>query len=189
MYKQMEEIYNPKIKYEKIRKQWDEKNKKWYFPIVDIIAVTHSSSNPRNYWKVFKNRLNKAQNKLVTQCNQLKIRARDGKFYLTDVADVDTVIEILKLLSPKNLLPFKAWAMSLDRPKNTQVPSLPSRSKMTAEISFRKKDLSYPQVKYTLANLMNRKSKMSDVKIEPVILNNKQETNKKIPKRIRMGTI
>ena len=81
-----------------VRKYYDETNQKWYFSVVDIIALTTSSKNPQNYWKVLKNRLKKEQNELVTKCNQLKMKARDGKSYLTDAADQETLTEIIKLI-------------------------------------------------------------------------------------------
>ena len=83
--------------------------------IVDVIAVTTRSTDPRNYWKVLKNRLKKAQNKLVTQCNQLKMVASDGKSYLTDVADEDTILELVEFVSPEYLPSFKAWLATLER--------------------------------------------------------------------------
>lgn len=50
------------------------------------MAVLTESTNPTNYWKVLKNRLKKEGNQSVTNCNQLKLRAADGKYYKTDVA-------------------------------------------------------------------------------------------------------
>lgn len=72
-----------------IRTQWDEKQEKWYFSIVDVVAALTDSDyqHARNYWKVLKNRLKAEGNQSVTNCNQLKMIAPDGKFYNTDVAD------------------------------------------------------------------------------------------------------
>ena len=64
-----------------IRTSWDEDAEKWYFSVVDVIAVLTDSKNPRNYWKVMKHRLTKSGNELVTRCNQLKLVASDGKRY------------------------------------------------------------------------------------------------------------
>ena len=75
---------------QKIRRRWDEKQKKWYFSVIDIIAILIDQKDfqmARNYWKVLKNRLNKEGNQSVTKCNQLKLQSADGKFYKTDVAD------------------------------------------------------------------------------------------------------
>ena len=73
-----------------IRRVYDEKSEKWYFSVVDIIAVLINQKDfqlARNYWKVLKNRLKKEDNQSVTKCNQLKMLADDGKYYLTDTAD------------------------------------------------------------------------------------------------------
>lgn len=152
------DIQAKKIKFDQIRKKWDEKQEKWYFSIVDIVSIATNSIDPRNYWKVLKSRLKTKQNELVTKCNQLKLKASDGKFYLTDVGDLYTIIEILKLISPDKILNFKAYALSLGAPKIEKVTS-PSKIKIGGEISFKNKKQSYPQVKFTLAEFMNKNSK------------------------------
>ena len=67
----------------KVRTVWDDVEEKWYFSIVDVCGVLTDSPNPRNYWKVLKHRLVKEGNETVTNCNQLKLRADDGKMRLT----------------------------------------------------------------------------------------------------------
>ena len=74
----------------KIRTVWDNEQEKWYFSIVDVVVVLTDSADyqtARNYWKVLKNRLSKEGNETVTNCNQLKMQAADGKMRMTDVAD------------------------------------------------------------------------------------------------------
>ena len=71
----------------KIRVEWDSEKEEWLFSIVDIIGVLTESPNPRNYWKVLKFRLQKENSQLVTNCNQLKLKSSDGKYYKTDVAN------------------------------------------------------------------------------------------------------
>ena len=56
----------------KIRTVWDDKEEKWYFSIVDVVAVLTDSENPQTYWRVLKNRLKKEVNQTVTNCNALK---------------------------------------------------------------------------------------------------------------------
>ena len=70
----------------KVRTIWDDKEEKWYFSIVDVVAVLTDSPNPRKYWSVLKTRLKKEGSELTTNCSQLKMRSADGKMYLTDVA-------------------------------------------------------------------------------------------------------
>jgi len=78
-----------------VRTVWDADVEKWWFSVVDIVAVLTDQDDyqlARNYWKVLKNRLRKEGNESVTNCNQLKLEADDGKKYLTDVADTEQVL-------------------------------------------------------------------------------------------------
>jgi hypothetical protein len=79
-----------------VRTHWDEEQEKWYFSIVDVIGVLSDSPNPNNYWKVLKHRLIKEGSELVTNCNQLKMRSSDGKFYKTDVADTEQLFRLIQ---------------------------------------------------------------------------------------------
>ena len=71
----------------KVRTIWDNTHEKWYFSIVDVVAILTDSPNPQTYWRVLKKRLKEERNETVTICNALKLKAVDGKMYLTDVAD------------------------------------------------------------------------------------------------------
>ena len=73
----------------KISVVWDDEQEKYFFSVVDVIAVLTESTDARTYWKVLKNRLVKEGNETVTNCNQLKLPAADGKSYKTDVADLE----------------------------------------------------------------------------------------------------
>ena len=95
-----------------VRRAWDEKAEKWYFSVVDIVAVLTDQGDfqlARNYWKVLKNRLNAEGNQSVTNCNQLKMLSADGKKYLTDVADVETVLRLIQSIPSKKAEPIKLW--------------------------------------------------------------------------------
>lgn len=59
----------------KVRTVWDDKEGKWYFSIVDVVAVLTDSKNPQTYWRVLKNRLKKEGNETVTNRHALKLRA------------------------------------------------------------------------------------------------------------------
>ncbi len=93
----------------KIRTAWDEDQEKWFFSVVDVIAVLTESANPRTYWKVLKNRLAKEGNETVTNCNQLKFTAADGKKRLTDVADAEQIFRLIQSIPSKKAEPFKLW--------------------------------------------------------------------------------
>ena len=80
-----------------IRTAWDEEKEEWYFSIVDVVGVLTEqpdTNGARNYWKVLKNRLKSEGSQLVTNCNQLKMRAQDGKYRLTDVADTEQILRM-----------------------------------------------------------------------------------------------
>ena len=93
----------------KIRSVWDDEAEIWYFSIVDVVAVLTESVNPANYWKVLKNRLKKEGNQSVTNCNQLKLRAADGKYYKTDVATAEHMFRVIQSIPSPKAEPFKMW--------------------------------------------------------------------------------
>jgi HSP20 family molecular chaperone IbpA len=128
-----------------IRYHFDEKSGAWQFSIVDVIAMTTKSSDPRNYWKVLKSRLKKEHNQLVTNLNQLKMKSSDGKFYLTDAGEAETILKILKLISSEYVLPFREWFDYLEQ-KNFPVLDT---GKITP-LSDKTENLSYPQKDYVL---------------------------------------
>ena len=70
----------------RIRSLWDSEQEKWYFSIVDVVAILTDSPNPQTYWRVLKKRLKEEGNETVTSCNALKLKAADGKMRLTDKA-------------------------------------------------------------------------------------------------------
>jgi len=92
-----------------IRTLWDDKVEKWYFSVVDVIAVLTDSANPRHYWNVLKSRLKEEGNQSVTNCDQLKFRAADGKYYLQDAATVEQLLRIIQSIPSKKAEPFKQW--------------------------------------------------------------------------------
>jgi hypothetical protein len=85
-----------------IRRHWDEEKELWYFSVVDVIKVLTKSIDPRNYWKVLKNRLKQEGSEVVTKCNQLKMMSTDGKLYLTDAVDTEVMLRLIQSMpSPK----------------------------------------------------------------------------------------
>ena len=93
----------------KVRTVWDDEKEQWYFSIIDVCAVLTDSPNPRNYWKVLKHRLVKEGNETVTNCNQLKLRAEDGKMRLTDVANTEQLFRLIQSIPSPKAEPFKQW--------------------------------------------------------------------------------
>ena len=97
---------------QEIRRVYDEKTETWFFSVVDIIRVLTQQPNykaAQNYWKVLKHRLNKEGSQLVTNCNQLKLPAADGKKYLTDVANAETLLRLVQSVPSPKAEPIKLW--------------------------------------------------------------------------------
>lgn len=90
----------------KIRRHYDEEKDVWYFSVVDIIKALEASSDARNYWKVLKSNLKKEGNESVKKINQLKMLSSDGKKYLTDVADTETILRIVQSVPSKKAEPM-----------------------------------------------------------------------------------
>jgi len=93
----------------KVRTIWDDTHEKWYFSIVDVVAILTDSSNPQTYWRVLKKRLKEEGNETVTNCNALKLKAADGKMRLTDVADTEQLFRLIQSIPSPKAEPFKQW--------------------------------------------------------------------------------
>jgi DNA-damage-inducible protein D len=95
-----------------IRRICDEKTETWWYSVVDIIQVLTQQPDykaTQNYWKVLKNRLKKEGSQLVTDCNQLKMPAADGKNYETTVANAETQLRLVQSVPSPKAEAIKLW--------------------------------------------------------------------------------
>lgn len=92
-----------------IRTQWDAEREKWYFSIVDIVAVLTESADVAAYWRKLKQRLKAEGNETVTNCHALKMTAADGKKRLTDVADQEQMFRLIQSIPSPKAEPIKRW--------------------------------------------------------------------------------
>ncbi|MDR2893828.1 MAG: hypothetical protein LBV80_12265 [Deltaproteobacteria bacterium] len=95
-----------------VRAEWDGENEKWWFSVLDIITILTDQTDytkTRNYWKWLKNKLAAEGSQLVSNTNQLKMTAADGKKYLTDVADTEQILRLVQSIPSKKAEPFKLW--------------------------------------------------------------------------------
>ena len=95
-----------------IRRIFDEKSETWYFSVVDIIAALvgqRDYQTARKYWNKLKERLKKEGNQSVTNCHRLKLKASDGKAYLTDVASPETLLRLIQSVPSPKAEPVKLW--------------------------------------------------------------------------------
>lgn len=120
-----------------IRRVYDEKTETWFFSVIDIVQVLTMQTDyqtARKYWNKLKERLKKEGNESVTNCHRLKLEAADGKKYLTDVANAETLLRLVQSIPSPKAEPIKLWlakvgyeriqemadpAKSLDRARET----------------------------------------------------------------------
>ena len=121
----------------KIRVAWDDEKEKYFFSVVDVIGVLTESADGRTYWKVLKNRLSKEGNETVTNCNQLKLLASDGKMRLTDVADLEGILRIVQSVPSKKAEPIKQWLAQVGGERIHQMID-PERSIQQAVADYKK---------------------------------------------------
>ena len=113
----------------KVRTIWDDEQEKWYFAIVDVVAVLteqHDYQTSRKYWNKLKQRLKEEGNETVTNCHQFKLQAADGKMRLTDVADTEQLFRLIQSIPSPKAEPFKIWMSQVasNRLEQMQDPEL-----------------------------------------------------------------
>ena len=108
-----------------IRTAWDETKEEWYFSIVDVVKALTEQSTPRgasNYWAKLKERLkSEGASELLTNCQQLKLKAADGKRRLTDVATTEQLLRIIQSIPSKKAEPFKLWLAMVGRERIEEI--------------------------------------------------------------------
>ena len=110
-----------------IRSLWDDEEEKWFFSIVDVVAVLTDSPNPQVYWRVLKKRLKDEGNQTVTNCNGFKMQAPDGKMRKTDCADTEQLFRLIQSIPSPKAEPFKLWMAQVASERIDQIQD-PERS-------------------------------------------------------------
>lgn len=99
----------------RIRTAWDSETEEWYFAIVDVIEILTESPDAPNYWRVMKKRLKDEGNETITNCNGLKMTAKDGKKRKTDVATTEQLLRIIQSIPSPKAEPVKLWLAQIGR--------------------------------------------------------------------------
>ncbi|MCL2283105.1 MAG: Bro-N domain-containing protein, partial [Fibromonadales bacterium] len=108
----------------KVRSVWDTEKEEWFFSVVDVVAVLTEQATPRsasNYWAKLKERLADEGSQLLTNCQQLKMPASDGKNYLTDVATTEQLFRIIQSIPSPKAEPFKLWLAKVGNERLNQM--------------------------------------------------------------------
>ncbi len=139
-----------------IRAIWDEDKEEWFFSVIDVVGVLSESKNPSVYWRKLKQRLNEEGNETVTNCHALKMRARDGKMRLTDVADTEQILRIIQSIPSPNAEPFKRWLAKVGHERLNEIAD-PQLAIERAISNYRKKGYSEEWITQRLKTIEFRK--------------------------------
>jgi len=114
------------FKQKEVRRTWDGKKELWYFSIIDVVEILTDSPRPRKYWNALKTKLKQEGSELSQKVGQLKLESPDGKKYLTDVADTETILRLIQSIPSPKAEPFKLWLAKVgyERIEETEDPEL-----------------------------------------------------------------
>jgi len=138
-----------------VRTVWDDENEKWYFSIVDVVAVLTDSADATAYWRKLKQRLKLEGNETVTNCHGLKMRAVDGKQRLTDVATTEQLFRLIQSIPSPKAEPFKQWMANVASERLDQMQD--------PELSIEQAMLDYKRLGYT-DNWINQRLKSIEIR-------------------------
>ena len=143
----------------KVRTIWDDTHEKWYFSIVDVVAILADSKDfltARKYWNKLKERLKKEGNETVSNCHQLKLKAADGKLRLTDVADNEQLFRLIQSIPSPKAEPFKLWMAEVASTRIDQLQD-PERSIEQAVADYRRLGYSEAWINQRIKSIEVRK--------------------------------
>lgn len=143
---------------DKIRAVWDDEQEKWYFSVVDVVAVLTESKDfqtARKYWNKLKQRLMEEGFEPVTNCHQLKMPAADGKMRLTDVADTEQLLRIIQSVPSPKAEPFKTWLAKVGTARLDQMQD--------PELSIQQAMIDYKRLGYS-DNWINQRLKSIEIR-------------------------
>lgn len=143
---------------DKIRAVWDDEQEKWYFSVVDVVAVLTESKDfqtARKYWNKLKQRLREEGFEPVTNCHQFKMPAADGKMRLTDVADTEQLLRIIQSVPSPKAEPFKMWLAKVGTARLDQMQD--------PELSIQQAMIDYKRLGYS-DNWINQRLKSIEIR-------------------------
>ena len=139
-----------------IRTVWDKEEEKYYISVIDVAGAISESKDGRKYWNKLKQRLKEEGNETVTNCHQLKLKAQDGKYRMTDVVDIEGMFRIIEAIPSKNAEPIKQWLAKLgsERIDETFDPSISVKRAMDL---YRYKGYDEKWITERIKGIQNRK--------------------------------
>ena len=154
-------LINKMFNSETIRTVWNREEQKYYISVIDIVGVLSESKDKRKFWNKLKQRLKNEGNESVTNCHQLKLKSSDGKYYNTDVVDIEGMFRIIESIPSKNAEPIKLWLARLGRERIDEVFD-PSITVQRAIDTYRTKGYDEEWIIKRLKGIQDRK-KLTDI--------------------------
>ena len=150
-------LINKLFNNETIRIVWDKDKEKYFISVVDVVGLLADSSEPRKYWNWLKNKLRKEENfETSSITRQLKLKAQDGKYRLTDVVDIEGMFRIIESIPSKNAKPIKQWLAKLGSERIDEVFD-PSISVQRSIDLYRVKGFDEKWIAERIKGIQNRK--------------------------------
>ena len=144
-----------------IRTVWDKDEEKYFVSVIDIAEALTDSVDPAGYWRKLKQRLKQEGNETVTNCHGLKLKARDGKYRMTDVVDIEGMFRIIESIPSKKAEPMKLWLARLGKERIDEVFD-PSLTVQRAIDTYRAKGYDDDWIIKRIKGIQDRK-KLTDV--------------------------
>ena len=146
-----------------IRSIWDSEKEEYFFSVVDVISALTDSKIPRNYWSDLKRKLIEEGSQLHENIVQLKMKAKDGKFRMTDVLDTEGILRLIESVPSQKAEPFKVWLASLGKERIDEVFN-PEIAVNRAIDYYRNKGYSDKWIEARLKGILDRKSMLKKIK-------------------------
>ena len=147
---------------ETIRTIWDKDEEKYYISIVDIVGILANSKEPRKYWNWLKTKIKKEENLQLSRITrQLKLKSLDGKYYKTDVCDIEGMFRIIESVPSKNAEPLKQWLAKLGKERIDEIFN-PSLTVQRAIDTYRSKGYNEEWIIKRIKGIQDRR-KLTDV--------------------------
>lgn len=148
-----------------IRVVWNEDEENWYFSVVDVVGILTDNDyqKSRNYWKWLKNKLIQEGSELVSNTNQLKMKAYDGKLRDTDVMNTEQILRLVQSIPSKKAEPFKLWLAQVGKERIDEAYD-PEITINRALDTYRKKGYSEEWINQRLKTIDVRKEFTDELK-------------------------
>ena len=155
-------LINKLFNNKEIRTVWNKEEEKYYVSVVDIVGELAESEEPRKYWNWLKTKLKKEEDfETSSITRQLKLKAKDGKYRLTDVCDIESMFRIIESVPSKNAEPIKQWLAHLGSERIDEVFD-PSIAAQRAIDLYRTKGYDEKWISKRMQSIQDRKE-LTDV--------------------------